>query len=259
MTPDEAAGTATESHLPRFSGFFHSLFSVFFPDQCRLCREPLQEYTPAPVCRVCLEAIHPLPAPAGLCRCCGLPLDASIGGQCRDCANGEYGFAQARSYGAYDGALREIIHLLKYAGMRPLARPLAGHMAAVAVSNGWTASEFAGIVAVPLAPERLRRRGFNQAELLAREVGRRLGLLLLKDACHRARATDVQTGLTRAQRFENMRAAFTAGRGAASIGGRDLLLVDDVLTTGATLSACARALQAAGARRVCCLTAARTL
>lgn len=254
---DEAQPASAASRQP---GFFHSLFSVLFPDQCRVCGEQLAELTRVPVCRPCLDGLQPLSAGAGLCNCCGLPLEAvPAGGLCGRCAADEYEFAQARSFGAYEGALREVLHLFKYQGMRPLAAPLAERMARVFREQQWEQAGFRWLVAVPLDAARRRQRGYNQAELLARELGRRVGLPLLADACRRVRTTAPQTGLTRAQRMENVRGAFGPGRRAGLLAESDVLLVDDVLTTGATLSACARALRQAGARRVSALTVARTV
>lgn len=197
-------------------------------------------------------------AGAALCGGCGIPLEAIGVEQCGRCAAGEYDFDRARSFGAYEGSLREILHLFKYRGMRPLAAPLATRIAAV-LEREWTTAEFDAIVAVPLAAARRRERGYNQAELLARELARRRGLPLLEEVCVRARPTQPQTGLTRAQRLENMRGAFAPGPRAALLSGRRILLVDDVLTTGATLSVCAHVLKKAGARSVAALTVARTL
>ena len=248
-----------DSPAHRLEVFFHSLFSVLFPDQCRVCDQPLAEFTRVPVCRSCMDGLRPLRAAAGLCHLCGIPRQAMMGELCERCASGEYDFAQARSFGAYEGVLRKVLHLFKYQGMRLLAAPLAERMARVFNQERWGQAGFHGLVAVPLAPARLRQRGYNQAELLARHLGRRIGLPVLKETCRRVRATAVQTGLTRPQRLENVRGAFAPGPRAALVAGRDLLLVDDVLTTGATLSACARALRQAGARRVSALTVARTL
>ena len=222
---------------------FHSLFAVLFPDQCRLCAEPLEELTRVPVCRRCLEDLRPLPPGAGLCHCCGIPREVATWPLCARCAAGEFDFQQARSFGAYEGALRHVVHLFKYQGMRPLAAPLATRLAAVFHQQQWDGAAFAGLVAVPLA----------------RELGRQLGLPVLGDTCRRVRATALQTGLTRAQRLENVRGSFAPGPRGHLLAGRDILLIDDVLTTGATLSACARTLRRAGARRICALTVARTV
>lgn len=243
---------------PGFNAFFHSLFSVLFPDCCRICQEPLERWTRAPVCETCLEGLVALRPAAGLCRLCGTPRQAVAGELCGRCVAGEYDFDQARSFGAYDGVLRELVHLLKYARMRPLARPL-GRRLAEGFSREWKPEDFDAIVAVPLSAARLRDRAYNQAELLARELARLSGIPYLGGACCRVRATPSQTGLTRAQRLENLRGAFAAGPRAAQLAGKRILLIDDVFTTGATLTVCAQALRRAGARRVCALTLARTL
>jgi ComF family protein len=243
---------------PGIAGFFHSLYSLLFPGNCRICEEALEGWTRVPVCARCLEGLRPLVARAGFCSCCGAPREAAMPELCGRCAAGEYEFDQARSFGAYDGALREVLHLFKYRGMRPLARPLGARLAE-ALAGEWQAADFDAIVAVPLARARLRARGYNQAELLARELSRAVRMPCLSGACRRVRATPPQTGLTRAQRLENLRGAFAPGPRAAALEGRRLLLIDDVFTTGATLSVCAQALRRAGARRVSALTVARTL
>lgn len=255
--PEQQDGAAA-GFTPRFTVFFHALFSVLFPDSCRLCEEPLDRFTWAPVCRPCLDGLLPLRAAAGLCAQCGTPRQAPGAEVCGRCAAGEYDFDQARSFGAYEGALRELVHLLKYRRMSALARPL-GRRLAEAFAREWKRGDFDAVVAVPLSAARRRERGYNQAELLARELARRCGVPCQRDTCRRVRATPPQTGLTRAQRLENLRGAFAAGPRAAELSGKRILLVDDVFTTGATLTVCSQALRRAGARRVCALTVARTL
>lgn len=250
-----------EVRAPRpgaFRQLFDSLFSVVFPDSCRICEQTIEVWTRVPVCPACINDVSPLKRTGNDCAACGLPLPAPGQKQCGRCEAGEYEFDRARSYGAYEGTLREVLHLFKFHGMRPLAGPLGARMADV-LREGWASNEIDAVIAVPLAAQRLRERGFNQAELLAREVARRAGLPLVKEACRRKRATPPQTGLTRAQRLENLRGAFVPGKKAAAVSGLRILLVDDVFTTGATLSACARVLRHVGARSVCVLTLARTL
>lgn len=144
------APSLSDSVLPRFSAFFHSLFSLVFPDFCRVCEEPLEKFTRVPVCEACLDGLRGLPARAGVCDGCGLPLVAA-GGRCRQCEQGEYEFEQARSFGVYDGSLREVLHLFKYRGMTPLAAPLAARMADV-LDHQWGAAGFHALVAVPWLP-----------------------------------------------------------------------------------------------------------
>ena len=162
-------------------------------------------------------------------------------------------FDAAYSYGAYEGTLRELIHLFKYDGIAPLAKPLGDLMAAALPTH----LRFDVIVPMPLHWLRHWRRGFNQSELLAKEVSRRLGIPVVK-AVRRKRSTSTQTGLSPHQRRLNVAGAFAQRRWPeAKIKGSSILLVDDVLTTGATVSACAAALKKAGARQVTVLSLAR--
>jgi ComF family protein len=177
------------------------------------------------------------------------PLDAD--GRCALCRSEARGFDAAYSYGAYDGALRQLIHLLKYHRIRPLAGALAVHLATAYPLE----QRFDAIVPMPLHWFRFWRRGFNQAALLAKELGRRRGLPVLQ-AVRRKRATSSQAGLSGARRRANVRGAF-APSGRRSLEGMRVLLVDDVMTTGATASACALALKSAGAAYVAVLTLAR--
>jgi ComF family protein len=160
--------------------------------------------------------------------------------------------------GAYDGALRAIVHALKYEGRRSLAQPLAGLMR-VRGADMLTGADWA--VPVPLHPSRRRERGFNQAADLARHVG-----VPVRRALRRHRATRAQTGLPAARRHGNVRGAFVLASGQERREGREglegsiVVLIDDVSTTGATLDACARVLkEVAGVREVRALTAARVV
>lgn len=160
------------------------------------------------------------------------------------------GFDAAYSFGAYDGALRQLIHLFKYEGIRTLAKPLAEFLAAAYPRD----QRFQALVPMPLHWRRYWSRGFNQSELLARELGRRLGIPVVR-AVRRKRATAPQAGLTNSRRRQNVAGAFAARPEA--VRHARFLLIDDVLTTGATAGACARALKRAGAGYVAVLTLAR--
>ncbi len=158
----------------------------------------------------------------------------------------------ARSFGVYEGDLRRLIHLLKYDGMRPLAKALAKKMAPLVPRLGTVEL----VIPVPLHRSRRWSREFNQAELLSKELSRLVGIPSRPKCLRRVRSTPPQAGLSHRQRRVNVRGAFAAAD-AAYIEGRRVLLVDDVMTTGATLDACARVLKAAGARHVSSLTLAR--
>jgi ComF family protein len=180
---------------------------------------------------------------------------------CSLCRQTTPSFAKAAAYGSYDGGLRDLIHLLKYQGVKPAASVL-GRMLGEAIQLLAPKFEQPVIVPVPLHPSKLRERGFNQSEMIARAALKLkpagLDLAIRADVLERRRPTASQTGLTRHQRQENMRAAFVMGR-PQEVAGREVLLVDDVFTTGTTASECARVLRRAGATRVWVATVARTM
>jgi competence protein ComFC len=174
------------------------------------------------------------------------PLDAA--GRCALCRGGLRGFDAAYSFGAYEGVLRELIHLYKYGRVRTLAPPLSALLARALPRD----EAFDATVPVPLYWRRRLQRGFNQAELLARGLSRRTGIPVVK-ALGRVRPTPTQAGLSNSSRRQNVARAFRS----RSVQGKRILLIDDVMTTGATAASCALALKQAGARRVALLTLAR--
>jgi ComF family protein len=163
------------------------------------------------------------------------------------------GFDRAYSYGFYEGSLRKLIHLFKYSGFKPLGRRLAGLLCRAL--PGTPEQGFDLAVPVPLHWRRRWKRGFNQSEILARLVATELGVPMIK-AVERIRATAVQAGLTNTNRRKNVAGAFRVAR-KSSVAGKHVLLIDDVMTTGATGTACAIALKRAGARSITFLTLAR--
>jgi ComF family protein len=229
-----------------------AVMSVLLAPSCAACDALLDRPTCGPVCEACWRSILPLTPP--LCERCGDPLATwrTVGAAqalCPRCRRAAREVDRARAIGAYDGALRAIVHALKYEGRRSLAEPLADLMRQRAADLLHGA---ACVVPVPLHPSRRRHRGFNQAADLARHLG-----LPVVGALARVRATATQTDLPAAQRHRNVRKAFAATRACSSLVGSVVVLVDDVCTTGATLEACAAALKAAGAREVRAITAAR--
>jgi ComF family protein len=171
-------------------------------------------------------------------------------------------FAKASAYGSYEGGLRELVHLLKYEQVRPAAGVL-GRMLREAIADlepSFRAAEIL-VVPVPLYSRKLRQRGFNQSEVIVRAALKHAGqdrLTLDTAVLERRRETQTQTGLTRHQRRENIRGAFVVAK-PEKVKGREILLVDDVFTTGTTVSECARILRRAGASKVFVATVARTL
>lgn len=238
-----------------------SLAGLFFPDRCRICQTVLDHLTRVPVCDACWIGVV-TQSQEDICEICGIPqlcAGAEPGpGPCPNCTASRPQFLAARSYAAYGGNLRELLHFFKYGGIEPLATPLGRRIAAVAAQHPEIFGRCNAVVAVPLDASRQRERKYNQAALLAKVAARELGLPLLPaSALRRTRATPPQSGLSRPERQENMKGAFAAKSPPKGMPER-ILLIDDVMTTGATLDACAAALLAAGAREVVALTVART-
>jgi ComF family protein len=218
---------------------------------------------------VCTDCIAGIKAIEGsVCEVCGerVPDAAHAVSEtkCMLCRRARLPFAKAAAYGSYDGALRSMIHLLKYDGMLPAADSLASLLAPVVEALAGKCEDKALLVPVPLYKSKQRQREFNQSELIAREALKRLPieirskLELADSVLLRQRDTRSQTGLTRHQRRENMRGAFVVSD-AAEVTGRDIILVDDVLTTGTTAAECARVLRRAGAKKVYVATVARVM
>lgn len=230
-----------------------ALVAVLLAPACAACAVPLDAPTRGAVCAACWNRVVPITPPA--CQTCSDPLPSwrvisTELQQCPRCRRRRTLISRARSIGAYDGTLRDVVHAFKYEGRRSLAVPLAARMRA----HGAEVLEGADLaVPVPLHRSRLRRRGFNQAADLARHLG-----LPWTPALRRTRPTRTQTDLPAARRHANVRGAFAVRR-RVPLTGCCVVLVDDVSTTGATLEACAAVLLKAGAREVRALTAARAV
>jgi ComF family protein len=259
-----SGSSLVSSLLSGANGVAAALFTTLFPSDCRLCAEPLTNVSRLPVCLECLSAIRPIDGE--LCAICGERLPAALAAVsdetlCGLCRHAAPPYVKATAYGSYEGGLRELIHLLKYDRVRPAANVL-GRMLAEAIEDlqPLFGDNEILVVPVPLFVSKNRQRGFNQAELIARAAVKLMSVRfhLAPGLLKRRRETQSQIGLSRHQRRENLRGAFVLTK-PEEIAGRQVLLIDDVMTTGTTVSECARVLRRAGASKVYVATVARTL
>lgn len=237
-----------------------ALSSVLFPAPCRICGAILTNASLIPICTQCLERFVPVPEP--MCEKCGRPFvsDAAadaIQPLCRLCRLDSFAFERARNFGIYDDALSSAVVLLKYEGVKRLGEWFALRLADMARHDTvkWPVDL---VVPVPLHPDRQRERGYNQAELIARPLAKELGLPFGSYLLVRTRPRPAQLVLSRTERWTSVRGAY-ATREGARVDNLRVLLVDDVMTTGATLDSCSRALKKAGAKSIVALTVARVM
>lgn len=229
----------------------HGVRGLLFPRTCLVCQRLLAPEGRWLACDDCLATVDRLPASG--CDRCGHPLPR--GRDCATCGVLHPTIRSARSFCWADGATaRTLLHALKYDGWPAVAEGMAECMRG-AVQE---VVPDPCLLPVPLAPGRQRERGYNQSELLARHLARLWRCAVLPDALRRVRETPTQTLLTRSDRFANVANAFevTAGR-VPRLRGVSCVLVDDVMTTGATLNACAAALDAAGVEHITAITFGR--
>ena len=244
--------------LQWLGGASDAIASVCFPAGCRLCDELLAHSSRVPICQRCLATFAA--APGRHCEICGQPQPAFAAepGEtvlCRACQMGTYAFEKARSFGVYEGGLARAVVMLKWEQIQPLATWFALRLAEVA-SRAGEAFVADVVVPVPLHKARQKERGYNQAALISKPLARRLGLPYREMLLIRTRPRPEKQILSLRERWASVRGAF-ATRPGSQVDKRRVLLVDDVMTTGATLDACARALLESGAKAVVGLTVAR--
>ena len=218
-----------------------------FPRTCLCCGDlPVQDFPVCPTCALLLERVTP-----PVCARCGVPLDGPDVQRCQSCLMHPPDFRRAAAVFEYGGLARDLVLRLKYGREFHLSRPLGLAMAAAAHGARLGAMEGSVVVPVPLTPARLYARGYNQAALLGKTVARAAGLDFCPGAMRRVRDPGPQGHHTRRERQERVAGCFAVtGPGKQAIAGREVLLCDDVMTTGATTSECARVLLAAGASAV---------
>jgi ComF family protein len=224
-----------------------ALLDLLLPRVCAVCARLMGRLEPGLVCGVCWLRAEPLPEPR--CRRCGHPVDTRRrAAACGWCALlPPYVRAARSAFAMPGGAAASIVHALKYGGWPAVAPAMARRMSQLRFPED-VERERAALVPVPLARSRLRARGYNQSAALATALAAHWNVPVRDDLVERGRATTTQTRLTPGERHRNVSGAFRARADRASLRGLHLVLVDDVVTTAATLNACAAALHSGGAR-----------
>ena len=203
-------------------------------------------FTHSPVCGSCWSGIRRYTGPS--CRVCALPFTSEHARVCGQCLKKPPPFSRVITYGLYEGIIREAINQFKFHGLRRLSDPLGNLLL------GFDLPAVDGVVPVPLTIRRLRERGFNQSLLIARIIAKKIRVPLLMDVLVKKKETPPQIGLTARERLLNLRNAFAV---KGNVKGLRLLLVDDVMTTGATVTECSEQLMKSDAEEVIVLTLAR--
>jgi competence protein ComFC len=235
--------------------FVNAALALCYPEVCQLCGNCRATPAEGFVCAGCRAQVRFVDPP--FCERCGTPYEGQIttAFECTNCRDLTFDFSAARSAVLAREGVLDIIHRYKY--QRALYfEPFLAELLLSRAVPGLTSAKFDLIVPVPLHHARLREREFNQAERLARRLGAAAGLPIETSLLRRVVPTQTQTVLSRPERLANVRRAF-AMRGGKSLDGQRIVLIDDVFTTGATTSACAKVLRAAGASEVCVWTVAR--
>jgi len=237
--------------------FFHEISDTLFPPLCLSCTEVLPAGERQVFCPECLNDVTFIQGVS--CPVCGVIFPDSPAGNhlCASCLGKRPWFTSARAAVVYDGVIHDAIHRFKYGRNVTTGAPLARILADFDFKDA-DFGIFDAIVPVPLHIRRLRQRGFNQSLILARALAEKHGLNVDFSLLKRRKLTLTQTGLDKKERERNIAGAFIAGS-PQKIRDKNLILVDDVYTTGATVNECAKTLVKAGARQVAVITLARVL
>lgn len=224
------------------------LLNLIFPSKCPVCADKSDSYLYNPICTKCWNSIERYSGPA--CNICGIPTVSNHTLTCESCIKTRPPFSQVLYYGIYEGVLKEVIHLLKFNGIKRLSKPLSNMLSSLPISDT------DGIIPVPLHRNRLNSREFNQTAEIGNHLSQKLKVPIILDALRKVRDTQPQTEVTGIERLKNIRDAY---RASGEIKGLDLLLIDDVITTGATIRECSKTLINAGAKSVTVVAIARSM
>jgi competence protein ComFC len=229
-----------------FARFFWTAIDWLYPPECCNCKR--RGFVICPDCFSDIEVLR-----GNACQGCGYPINRGKD-QCEDCKSSQPAFTQMRSWAKYAGPAQQAIHSLKYQRNLALGAILAKPLIEIVQRSGWTIDL---IVPVPLSRSHKRMRGYNQAAAISRNVARYLNIQHSNNAVKRIKETESQISLDVNKRFTNLMDAFYAI--PATLNKKNILVIDDVITTGATMQNCALALQKAGAGSIYCVSVARAL
>ncbi|HER23534.1 MAG TPA: ComF family protein [Candidatus Atribacteria bacterium] len=238
------------------------LLNLVFPLDCKICEKPIQESKGYSICEDCFKAIELIEHP--YCIKCGKPLilndffEQNREILCLDCKRKKYSFEFSRSVGVYSKVLKKCIHLFKYYGEKKLAKPLGKLMVEYLLNNDEFKNKFDLIIPVPLHKNDIKKRGFNQSALLSITIGDYFSVPVGKNLLIKNKATPFQVNLSKKEREKNILKAFSVEKPKEIIG-KNILILDDVFTTGATVEECAKELIKFRANNIFVLTLARTV
>jgi Predicted amidophosphoribosyltransferases len=241
------------SKINNLSGFLKDFLNLLYPERlnCIFCGKPLKRYNEYTACGYCRSMLKF--TGERTCRVCGrILMEDYEKDTCSDCLNSSPYFDGACSVFIFEGIIQAALYRLKYDGDTGIAPVIGKYMAKRLIQTGWPVDL---IIPVPLHDRRLAERRFNQSYLLSLEIGRECGVSVSDTVLKRIRHTESQVSLSKLDRTLNVRGAFDiADRN--SVEGRSILIVDDIITTGATLNECSKAIRGYGAKNVYCLAAA---
>lgn len=223
---------------------FWKFIDVIYPPSCAVCGHEGVRF-----CNDCQNQIVPIGK--NICQICGDPLP--FPGVCQSCQLEPPPYTALRSYADYQGPLREALHSLKFKSNLALADTFAAYLIPLVQNLGW---QFDVVLAVPMSRAKKRSRGYNQAAQIAHPIAMAFHTEFSENFITRQFEAKSQIGLSREERFKNIHNAFQGN--SAKLIGKKVLLVDDITTTGATITSCAKALKESGCERIYCITVAKT-
>lgn len=238
------------------------ILNFVFPLDCKMCEKPIRESKGYSICEDCFKTIELIERP--YCEKCGKPLIPTDFFKqnrkilCLDCKREKYSFEFSRSTGVYDKVLKKCIHLFKYYGEKKLAKPLGKLMVDSLVKNDEFKKKIDLIIPVPLHRNDLKKRGFNQSILLGRVIGNYFSIPVRENVLIKKKLTPFQVNLSKKERKKNILRVFSVEK-PEEIKGKNILILDDVFTTGSTVEECTKELMKAQAKNIFVLTLARTV